>query len=92
MRLWTNQWRPPMKLIGKERTGAKVRKRYSVGRNPYQRLRESRDLTLPRRRRLEGGRANLTPLALMHQLDMAVMRLEHPRSRPAVTEPASAAV
>jgi hypothetical protein len=40
MRVWTNQWRPPMKLIGKERTGAKVRKRYSVGRNPYQRLRE----------------------------------------------------
>ena len=33
---------------------------------------------------VEGERANLTPLALMHHLDMAVMRLEHPRSRPAV--------
>ena len=48
LRLWTNHWQPVMKLIGKERVGAKLRKCYDVARTPYQRLRESRDLTLPR--------------------------------------------
>jgi len=37
-----------MKLIGKGRGGAQFRERYDVARTPYQRLRESRDLTLPR--------------------------------------------
>jgi hypothetical protein len=38
LRLWTNHWQPVMKLIGKERVGAKLRKRYDVARTPYHRL------------------------------------------------------
>jgi hypothetical protein len=81
-----------MKLIGKERVGAKLRKRYDLARTLYQRLRESRDLSLPRRRRVEAEHANLAPLALKQQLDTAVMQLERLRSRPAFTQPAIAAV
>jgi len=92
LRLWTNHWQPVMKLIGKQRVGAKLRKRYDVARTPYQRLRESRDLTLPRRQRLTAEHARLAPLALKQQLDTAVMQLERLRSRPALIEPRSAAV
>jgi hypothetical protein len=92
LRLWTNHWQPVMKLIGKERVGAKLRKRYDVARTPYQRLRSSRGLTLPRRQRLETEHANLAPLALKQQLDAAVMQLEQLRSRPAFAAPTSAAV
>ena len=92
LRLWTNHWQPVMKLIGKQRVGTKFRKRYDVARTPYQRLRESRDLTLPRRRRLEAEHANLAPLALKQQLDAAVMQLERLRARPAFSQPTAAAV
>jgi hypothetical protein len=92
LRLWTNHWQPVMKLIGKDRVGAKLRKRYDVARTPYQWLRESRDLTLPRRQRLEAEHARLAPLALQQQLDAAVMQLERLRTRPAFTAPTSAAV
>ena len=92
LRLWTNHWQPVMKLIGKARVGATLRKRYDVARTPYQRLRECRDLTLPRRLRLEGEHASLAPLALKHQLDTAVMQLERLRSRPASKQPATVAV
>ena len=81
-----------MKLIGKERVGAKLRKRYDVARTPYQRLRESRVLSLPRRLRLEAEHARLAPHALKRQLDTAVMQLERLRSRPAFTELRTAAV
>jgi hypothetical protein len=85
LRLWTNHWQPVMKLIGKERVGVRLRKRYDVARTPYQRLRESRDLSLPRRQRLEAHHAHLAPVTLKHQLDAALMRLERLRSRPGST-------
>jgi len=78
-----------MTLIGKERVGAKQRKRYDVACTPCQRLRQSRDLTLPRRRRLEAEHAKLGPLVLKRELDTAVMQLERLRSRPALNPPAS---
>ncbi len=90
--LWTNHWQSVMKLIGKQRVGARLRKRYDVARTPYQRLRENRDLSLPRRLCLETEHAHLAPLTLRQQLDSAVMLLERLRSRPALTQPITAAV
>ena len=93
LRLRTNHWQPVMKLIGKERVGANMRKRYDVARTPYQRLRESRDFSLPRRQRLfEAEHAKLAPFALKQQLDAAVMQLERLRSRPVFIEPRTTAV
>lgn len=37
VRLYANFFQPVLKLVGKERVGAKVRKRYDVARTPYQR-------------------------------------------------------
>lgn len=91
LRLWTNHWQPVMKLIGKKRVGGKLRKRYDVARTPYQRLRENRDLTLPRRQRLETEHAKLAPLALKQHLDGAVMQLERLRARPTSMPRTSAA-
>jgi hypothetical protein len=89
-RRWTNHWQPVMKVIGKERVGAKLRKHYDVARTPYQRLRESRDLSLSWRQRLEAEHTRLAPLALMQQLDGAVMQLERLRARPTSTPRTSA--
>ena len=91
LRLWTNHWQPVMKLVGKDRVGAKLRKRYDVARTPYQRLRETRGMTLPRRRRLEGEHTRLRPSALKQRLERAVMEFERLRTRSAFTQPASAA-
>jgi hypothetical protein len=82
LRLWTNHWQPVMKLVGKERVGPKLRKRYDVARTPYQSLRESRDVSFPRRQRLEADHSRLQPLALKRQLDAAVVQLERLRVRP----------
>jgi hypothetical protein len=38
LRLWTNHWQPVLKLIGKEREGAKVRKQYDTAQTPYRRV------------------------------------------------------
>jgi hypothetical protein len=89
LRLWANHWQPVLKLVGKERVGAKLRKRYDVARTPYQRLRESRELSLPRRRRLEAEHATLRPLALKQELDRAGAQLERLRAR--ATFPAAVA-
>jgi hypothetical protein len=91
LQLWTNHWQPVMKLIGKERVGAKLRKRYDLARIPYRRLRESRDLSLPRRQRLEAEHAKLAPLALRQQLDAAILQLERLRARPSLAESSSKA-
>ena len=92
LRVWTIHWQPVMQLIGKERVRAKLRKRYDVSRTPYQRLRESRDLSLHRRLRLEAEHAHLVPLLMKQQLDTAVMQLERLRSRPAFSQLTTAAV
>jgi len=92
LRLWTNHWQPVMKLVGKDRIGSKLRKRYDVARTPYQRLRETRGMTLPRRQRLEGEHARLHPRALKQRLERAVIEFERLRTRPAFRQPASAAV
>jgi hypothetical protein len=59
-----------------------------VARTAYQWLRESRDLTLPRRRRLETEHADLAPLALKQQLGTAMMQVER-LLRKTVTLPVS---
>jgi hypothetical protein len=76
---------------GSGSVGAKLRKRYDVARTPYQRLRENRDLSLPRRRRLEAD-TSLGPLTVKQELHTAVMQQERLRSRPAFRQPVTAAI
>jgi hypothetical protein len=92
LRLWMNHWQPVMKLVGKDRVGSKLRKRYDVARTPYQRLRQTRGMTLPRRQRLEGEHANLRPSALKQRLERALIEFERLPTRPAFKQPARPAM
>jgi hypothetical protein len=83
LRLWTNHWQPTLKLVAKERDGARVRKRYDVARTPYRRALDAGCPDAPARRRLEAEHAASGPLALRRRLDAALLRLDHCRARPA---------
>jgi hypothetical protein len=45
LRLWTNFFQPTMKLIAKQRVGAKVIKRYEPARTPFQRVLNAPDVS-----------------------------------------------
>lgn len=72
LRVWTNHWQPVLKLVGKERDGAKVTKRYDQARTPYRRVLAAAVLADPARQRLEQEHAAFGPVALRRQLDEAV--------------------
>jgi hypothetical protein len=81
LRLWTNHWQPVLKLIGKERRGATVSKRYDTARTPYRRVLAAAVLAEPARQALEREHAAWGPAALRQALDRAVDRLTPLRSR-----------
>ncbi len=83
LRLWTNHWQPTLKLVAKEREGARVRKRYDAARTPYRRVLDAGCPDEPTRRRLDAEHAASGPLALRRRLDAALLRLDHCRARPA---------
>ena len=69
VRLYINFFQPSMKLIWKERTGAKVAKRYDNARTPYQRLLAAGVLEEPERQRLARVYQALDPVALRQQME-----------------------
>jgi hypothetical protein len=73
LRLYTNCFQPVMKLVKKERTGAKVKKTYDRPQTPYQRLLNSPLLTGAAKQRLQSEYATLNPAALKRQIN----RLQH---------------
>jgi hypothetical protein len=75
LRLWTNHWQPALKLVGKERDGARVRKRYDTARTPYRRALAATDLTATARHRLDDEHAASGPVALRRRLDDAILAL-----------------
>ena len=75
VRLYVNFFQPVSKLIGKERNGAKVRKRYDEAQTPYQRLLASGVLDEPKREALATLYASLNPIKLRTQIDEALEAL-----------------
>ena len=75
LRIWTNHWQPTLKLIGKEREGAKVHKRYDKARTPYRRVLEALELTEGVKARLDRDHVQWGPVALRRTLETAVERL-----------------
>jgi hypothetical protein len=63
-----------MKLVGKERDGAKVTKRYDVPQTPYQRVRATVELNKEARERLETEHAAIGPVALRRRLGEAIRK------------------
>jgi Integrase core domain len=75
-----NFLRPVRKLVGKEREGGKVRKRYDRARTPYARLIESGVLSQESRERLDKVYARLKPVELRGQIEQALEELWKVRS------------
>jgi hypothetical protein len=69
VRLYINFFQPSMKLIWKERTGAKVAKKYDDAQTPYQRLLAAGVLGEAERQRLAGVYEGLDPVALRQQME-----------------------
>jgi len=73
LRLYTNYFQPVMKLVSKERNGARVRKRYDVAKTPYQRLIECSQVDKETKKRLKKRYSELNPAALK----LEITRLQH---------------
>jgi hypothetical protein len=69
LHLWINHWQPVLKLVAKERAGAKVRKRYDIARTPYQRVLAWGGLTADAATRLRAEHASSGPRALWRQVE-----------------------
>ena len=81
LRLWTNHWQPTLKLIAKERDGARVRKRYDTAQTPYRRVLATVDLG-DAHQRLHAEHDAAGPTALRRRLDTAILDLDRRHARP----------
>jgi hypothetical protein len=71
LRLWTNHWQPVLKLVGKKREGAKVRKQYDTARTPYRRVLARDELAPDARARLEREHAAQGPTTVWKEVAAA---------------------
>src|ERR1700730_16273776 len=75
LRLYSNFFQPVMKLIRKERVGAKVKKTYDRPRTPYQRLAGSSALSKHAKQQLRAQYASLNPAELKRNIVRLQSRL-----------------
>ena len=68
LRLYTNYFQPVMKLLSKERNGAKVKKKYDEPKTPYQRLLDMQDISPRARQQLKAEYATLNPAQLKREI------------------------
>lgn len=72
LRLWTNHWQPVLKLVSKERSGARVTKRYDTAQTPYRRVLAAGLLPAEAEQALRDAHAARGPVAVRAALDQAV--------------------
>lgn len=75
LRLYINFFQPVLKLIGKERIGNKVIRKYDTARTPYQRVMERKEVSLERKAHLLNLYLQLNPAELRRRLDEKVAQL-----------------
>ncbi len=75
LHLYVNGYLPVMKLIGKEREGARVRKQDATPRTPYHRAGEAGVLDAPAAAAFAALREHTGPLTLRRQIDAAIADL-----------------
>lgn len=75
VRVYVNAYQPLMKLIGKERVGEKVRKRYDVPSTPYRRAMEAGVMLPEAQAWFESQVQAHGPMALRRRLDAELDRL-----------------
>jgi hypothetical protein len=69
VRLYLNFFQPVTKLVGKERFGAQIKKRYDDARTPYQRVLEAKKVPQPVKDELQILYLTLNPVSLRRQID-----------------------
>lgn len=73
--LYNNFFQPSMKLLSKERHGARVQKKYDKARTPYQRLLDSTFITRETKQQLRARYYLLNPAQLKRQLEQLQRKL-----------------
>jgi hypothetical protein len=86
-RLFVNAFQPSFKLAGKEREGARVRKRYHAPLTPCDRLTADPRTSAEVRGRVEALRADLDPVRLLAEMRAAQQVLVALADRTATTSP-----
>jgi len=69
LRLYKNFFQPVMKLVSKERSGGRIRRKYDTPRTPYQRLLESGQISSEKQAELTSLYHSLNPAQLKRQID-----------------------
>lgn len=69
LRLYVNFFQPSMKLVSKERVGAKIRKRYDKAQTPYQRALASASVNEHSKEALREQMMQLDPVLLFQQVE-----------------------
>jgi hypothetical protein len=85
-RLYVNFFQPIRKLVGKERTGAKVKKQFDEARTPYRRLLAAGALDDVKQKEMAELYAKQNPVKLRNQIDSALNRLWSLADRPESTK------
>jgi hypothetical protein len=75
LRLYINFFQPVLKLIGKERIGNKVIRKYDTARTPFQRVLERKEVPLARKAPLLNLYLCLNPAELRRRIDTHVAKL-----------------
>jgi len=75
LRKYVNFFQPSLKLIEKERTGAKVSKKYDLAKTPYQRILLSTHISQAMKDSLRDEYQGLDPVNLLRQLEVLQDRL-----------------
>ena len=83
-RLYVNFFQPIRKLVGKERIGAKVKKRFDEAQTPYRRLLAAAVLDEAKRQALSELYDRSNPVRLRTQIDSALEKLWTMAERPGV--------
>jgi hypothetical protein len=81
LRLWVNHWQPLLKLVGKEREGAKVTKRYDTAQTPFRRLLAAGLLSEEAGRLIEQEHHSWGPASLRRQIEVEIEALWELRER-----------
>jgi len=69
LRPYTNFFQPSMKLVGKQRDGAKVKKRYDEAKTPYRRLLDDGSISQSSKVRLKEEYNSLNPAQLNREIE-----------------------
>jgi hypothetical protein len=75
LRLWINFFQPSMRLVAKQRVGARVHKRYDQARTPYQRVLDSPAVSAADKQTLHDLYLTLNPIRIRDELDRRLQRL-----------------